>query len=276
MRVSVVIATYNRSQLLPRLFSALNNQTLPDDELEVVIVDDGSTDDTPRILAELARSSRVPVRLLRQSPNAGPAKARNRGANEAKGGIIAFTDDDCVPTADWLRAGLELAGRGKIVVGRTVPSHAPCRYATPASCQPAMSSTRARISSLAVDLTRASAEQPAKTPTSDCVWLRKAPGLYSAAMPVFITRYAQVHSAPLFARHGASGLTCLWWSGCTRQYANTYPENSSGKPATFTHGAGWLAFSASHSAPGLPSRCCPGPCSEAKFRRLRADEPLLC
>jgi glycosyltransferase involved in cell wall biosynthesis len=121
MRVSVVIATYNRSQLLPRLFNALNHQTLPDDELEVVIVDDGSTDDTPRILAELARSSRVPVRVLRQSPNAGPAKARNRGANEAKGGIIAFTDDDCVPTADWLRAGLELAGRGKIVVGRTVP-----------------------------------------------------------------------------------------------------------------------------------------------------------
>ena len=66
-----------------------------------MVVDDGSTDTT----VELVRNY-PSVRLLTQ-PNAGPAAARNRGASEARGSILVFTDDDCVPVRGWLEALLE-------------------------------------------------------------------------------------------------------------------------------------------------------------------------
>jgi GT2 family glycosyltransferase len=65
------------------------------------VVDDGSTDSTAEVIRWYSQ-----VRLITQT-NAGPAAARNRGAKEARGSIILFTDDDCVPTADWLDAMLE-------------------------------------------------------------------------------------------------------------------------------------------------------------------------
>jgi GT2 family glycosyltransferase len=68
--------------------------------LEILVVNDGSTDDTAAVV------QRIPgVRLVNQS-NGGPAAARNRGALEATGSIILFTDDDCVPEPDWVTAML--------------------------------------------------------------------------------------------------------------------------------------------------------------------------
>jgi GT2 family glycosyltransferase len=70
-------------------------------DAEILVVNDGSTDDTVDVV------KRYPgVRLINQA-NAGPAAARNRGAAEARGAIILFTDDDCVPMPDWLDAMLE-------------------------------------------------------------------------------------------------------------------------------------------------------------------------
>ncbi|MDD2695462.1 MAG: glycosyltransferase family 2 protein, partial [Anaerolineales bacterium] len=67
-----------------------------ENEVEVLVVDDGSRDETP-LLAEA-----MGARVLRQE-NAGPAAARNRGAQAARGEILAFTDADCVPHAEWLK-----------------------------------------------------------------------------------------------------------------------------------------------------------------------------
>jgi GT2 family glycosyltransferase len=68
---------------------------------EIIVVNDGSTDDTAKVVESYSG-----VRLITQA-NAGPATARNRGASEARGTIILFTDDDCVPMPDWLESMLK-------------------------------------------------------------------------------------------------------------------------------------------------------------------------
>lgn len=101
MRASVVLPTYNRSALLPAVLSALLDQDC-DGDYEVVVVDDGSTDRTPIVLEEIAQRSPGRIRVFRQE-NSGPARARNRGAQEARGAFLAFLDDDCVAERSWLR-----------------------------------------------------------------------------------------------------------------------------------------------------------------------------
>jgi glycosyltransferase involved in cell wall biosynthesis len=95
--VSVVVPTYNRASVLRRCLEALTAQEYPG-RLEIIVVDDGSTDGTPQVVEEFASRG---VRYLRQA-NRGPAAARNRGIFAAGGEIIAFTDDDCLPPPDWV------------------------------------------------------------------------------------------------------------------------------------------------------------------------------
>ncbi len=93
--ISVIIPAYNAAQTLPSCLQALKAQTAPLESFEVIVVDDGSADDTPHI----ARA--VGVKLITQ-PNAGAAAARNAGAAAAQGDILLFTDADCVPAPDWV------------------------------------------------------------------------------------------------------------------------------------------------------------------------------
>jgi GT2 family glycosyltransferase len=95
---SVVIPTFERPDTLRRVLEALGRQSSPPD-FEVVVVDDGSRDRTP----ELLRQTNPPYsfRALRQD-NAGPAAARNRGVEEARGRYVLFLGDDTVPEADLL------------------------------------------------------------------------------------------------------------------------------------------------------------------------------
>jgi glycosyltransferase involved in cell wall biosynthesis len=122
-RVSVVIPARNAASRLPRVLGALAQQTAPAELFEVIVVDDGSTDGT----ADLARADGG-VRLLRAPAQGHQAAARNHGAAEARGPVLAFLDADCVPHADWIERGLAeldaheadlLAGHiGMEVVGR--------------------------------------------------------------------------------------------------------------------------------------------------------------
>jgi GT2 family glycosyltransferase len=104
--VSVVVATHNRAERLRALLDSLRAQTFTD--FEVVVCDDASSDETPRVLAGAGGLELV---ALRNERSGGPARARNRGWREARGELIAFTDDDCVPTPGWLEAGVR-AWRG--------------------------------------------------------------------------------------------------------------------------------------------------------------------
>lgn len=97
---SVVVPTYNRPQPLARCLEALTQLDYPRDRYQIVIVDDGSS--TP--IAETVEPFRAAAEIaLITQGNAGPAAARNAGAKQARGEYIAFTDDDCMPSSDWLR-----------------------------------------------------------------------------------------------------------------------------------------------------------------------------
>lgn len=117
--VSVVIPTRGRPRQLRGCLEALAAQTLPRDDFEVIVVDDGSPEPCADPRDDFA--GRLNVRLVRQE-HAGPAAARNRGVAQATGTLVAFTDDDCLPAADWLEmlvAG-ERGRPGAIVGGSTV------------------------------------------------------------------------------------------------------------------------------------------------------------
>jgi GT2 family glycosyltransferase len=121
--VSVAISTHQRAHLLGRLVSALEEQTLPHDSFEVVIVDDGNSDGTDAVLQDLVRGSSLHLCVLRLDANCGPAVGRNLAWRHARAPIIAFTDDDCVPTPGWLESGVAaIRGGRRVVVGRTMPA----------------------------------------------------------------------------------------------------------------------------------------------------------
>lgn len=101
MRLSVIVATYNRKDELRELLDSLEEQTLRKEEFEVVVVDDGSTDGTVDWLEGHRKNSSLTIRLFRQE-NSGPAAARNRGMQEASGEYFIFIDSDCTASPHWL------------------------------------------------------------------------------------------------------------------------------------------------------------------------------
>lgn len=121
-RISVAISTYQRASMLSRLFDALSRQTLPTEEFEVVIVDNGSDPETAEAIEKLAPSSGLRLHALRVEQNRGPTPARNLAWREALAPLIAFTDDDCAPAPEWLENGLKaLTTNDAVIVGRTLP-----------------------------------------------------------------------------------------------------------------------------------------------------------
>jgi glycosyltransferase involved in cell wall biosynthesis len=99
MKASVVVPNYNSENVMADLLEALESQTFRD--FELVIVDDGSTDNCLKVIEDHKKSSGMKVTVLRQD-HAGPAKARNLGVENAKSDIVVFVDSDCVPEKDWL------------------------------------------------------------------------------------------------------------------------------------------------------------------------------
>lgn len=107
LQFSVIVPTRRREDHLLGCLQALAELAYPRDRFEVIVVDDGG--DLPEARVAAFRD-RLDVRLVTQAP-AGPSAARNRGALEAAGAYLVFTDDDCRPAPDWL-ARLEAAFAG--------------------------------------------------------------------------------------------------------------------------------------------------------------------
>ena len=120
MRFSVVVPAYNESASLPAALDSLRRQDVGDDHFEIIVVDNGSDDDTPAI----ARSygARVVV-----EPRRGVCDARQAGVEAARGEFVVSTDADTTHPRDWLRridAGLRSRPDAVAIGG-------PCRYADP-------------------------------------------------------------------------------------------------------------------------------------------------
>ncbi|GAA5236947.1 glycosyltransferase [Verticiella sediminum] len=118
LRVCVVIPTYRRADMLERCLRAVLCQTLPAHCYEVVVADDGPDRSVLAVLERLASPTGPALRYVPVTASQGPAGARNRGWEQARAPVVAFTDDDTVPAAQWLEAGLAaLSGGAAAVAG---------------------------------------------------------------------------------------------------------------------------------------------------------------
>ena len=138
-RVSVVVCSYNGGRTLAQCLETLTALKYPD--YEVILVDDGSTDDTQSIAARFAGRDGAGVRTIHQE-NQGLGAARNVGLQAATGSVVAYTDSDCMAHPDWLtfliaqleRSGADAVGgpnsgaargaRGRLCGRRTRPTNA--------------------------------------------------------------------------------------------------------------------------------------------------------
>lgn len=102
--VTVIVPVWNGGALIRGCVASLEAQTYPRDRYEIIVVDNGSTDDTADIVRAFPE-----VRLMFE-PVASSYRARNLALTAAAGELVAFTDADCVAASDWIRAGVALFG----------------------------------------------------------------------------------------------------------------------------------------------------------------------
>ncbi len=126
--VSIAIPTHNRAGTLSETLASLKVLALPDGAaVECIVIDNASTDDTPRVVETAANPSPFPMRRVLE-PRQGSSFARNRAIGEARGDFIFFLDDDAVADSQWLRAMLSaMESRGlDAACGMVLP-----RWSTP-------------------------------------------------------------------------------------------------------------------------------------------------
>lgn len=112
---SVIVPVFNGANTITQCLDALAKQTFPAAQYELVVVDDGSTDETTSVVQSWsATNPNVGCKLIRQT-NQGPAAARNRGAEVAHGELLLFTDADCRPLTNWIETFIAAFGLSSMV-----------------------------------------------------------------------------------------------------------------------------------------------------------------
>ncbi len=106
MDASIIIPTYNRSKILSETLISLDNLDFSKEKYEVIVIDDGSTDDTFKVVDELKQKVGYLLKYFKQNKKFISA-AKNIGINNSNGKIIISTDDDCLFEKDWLKSILK-------------------------------------------------------------------------------------------------------------------------------------------------------------------------
>jgi glycosyltransferase involved in cell wall biosynthesis len=117
---TVIIPTWNRHGLLRDLLESLKVQTQDPATFEVIVIDDGSTDGTPDLLARMREEFPCAFTAHRMETNCGPVVARNFAARMARGRLLIFTDSDCRVSPQWVEracAGFDSKPRPAFVAG---------------------------------------------------------------------------------------------------------------------------------------------------------------
>jgi glycosyltransferase involved in cell wall biosynthesis len=136
IEISVVTPTRDRAPVLARCLAAVGKQSLDPARYEVVVVDDGSTDDTPAVVQAAQRAASCTIRMFRLPQRSGIPAARNLAVREARGDLIVFVDSDefAPPTflaahlACHLRAGPNTICRGPVIVTHSLDRPFDTRY----------------------------------------------------------------------------------------------------------------------------------------------------
>ena len=121
MMISVIIATRNRAPLLASTLDALSRQQVSDFAFEIVVVDNASTDETALVVEAAARRGGPVVYLFESRP--GKSHALNAAVSRARGDVLVFTDDDVLPSSNWLAAYARVFGETEadFAAGRIQP-----------------------------------------------------------------------------------------------------------------------------------------------------------
>ncbi len=104
LRYTVIVPVYNGAATIVRCLDALARQSVLPDHYEIIVVDDGSKDQTSLVVRGwIGKQPELHIRLLQQ-PNGGPGAARNSGAQAANAPLLLFTDADCAPSPTWIES----------------------------------------------------------------------------------------------------------------------------------------------------------------------------
>ncbi len=129
---TVIVPTFNRRDEIKELLDSLNKQKIRSDLFEIIIVDDGSTDDTESLVNEFITDTTLRIRFLKQD-HKGPGEARNLGMENAEGEYLLFIDSDCIADENWLEAyRKELTGTAPAGFGgpdKVLPEFSPVQKA---------------------------------------------------------------------------------------------------------------------------------------------------
>ncbi len=120
--VSVIIPTHNRPEKLQNLLNSLLRQTLDHEKIEILVIHNYVADGTERIVIQWSNTHNIRLRYFKKNYN-GPAASRDFGARNANGDFIAFIDDDCIASPEWLENALKSFSDDTVglVQGKTLP-----------------------------------------------------------------------------------------------------------------------------------------------------------
>lgn len=110
MKISIITPMYNSGQYIGRMIQALKDLDYPQDKIEIIIIDNGSDDDSVKIAKEMGASCSI-------MKGASISKMRNAGATKANGEILGFVDSDCIVSSDWAKKAIEFIADDVGIVG---------------------------------------------------------------------------------------------------------------------------------------------------------------